>query len=304
VEERVPNAERFSAGFADLYNAARPAPPPELGVLLRSYANVVSPSVVDLGSGTGLSTRWAASWAAEVVGIEPSDEMRAEASRQPLTNVTYRPGVSHATGLPSASADIVTAVQAMHWMEPEPTLAEVARLLRPGGVFAVIDADWPPVSGVAGAEAAWRDVHRRIRVFEARAALGMTGPDLARPVDDDDPSLVDEDLHDPHRRRSMPGGARSWSKSGHLERIERSRLFDFTREVLFQHAVPGGADRFVDIMRSQGSYQGLRKLGMTDDEIGLDAFVSAVDLAFDAAVARPATLSFSWRARIGVRPRA
>src|SRR5262245_528594 len=113
VEGRVPNAERFSVGFADLYNASRPSPPPELGGLLCSYANVASPSVVDLGSGTGLSTRWAAGWAADVVGIEPSDEMRREASLQPLANVTYVPGVSHHTGLVDASADVVTAVQAM-----------------------------------------------------------------------------------------------------------------------------------------------------------------------------------------------
>ena len=30
-------------------------------------------------------------------------------------------------------------------MEPEPTFAEVARILRPGGVFAAYDYDWPPV---------------------------------------------------------------------------------------------------------------------------------------------------------------
>ena len=37
------------------------------------------------------------------------------------------------------------AVQALHWMEPAPTFGEVARLLRPGGVFAALDCDWPPV---------------------------------------------------------------------------------------------------------------------------------------------------------------
>lgn len=56
------------------------------------------------------------------------------------------------TGL--SSADVVVGVQAMHWMEPEPALAEVARVLHPGGVLAVIDADWLPVAGVARAEQA------------------------------------------------------------------------------------------------------------------------------------------------------
>ena len=144
------NPGRFS-GFADIYDANRPSPPDELGPLLASYANVAAPVVVDIGSGTGLSSRWAATWAGSVVGVEPSDDMRTMAESRPTKGVTYRRGFSDSTGLPGGSADVVLAVQAMHWMEPGPTLAEVARVLRPGGVFAVLDADWPPVAGVARA---------------------------------------------------------------------------------------------------------------------------------------------------------
>ncbi|MGH7866895.1 MAG: class I SAM-dependent methyltransferase, partial [Candidatus Dormibacteraceae bacterium] len=45
------------------------------------------------------------------------------------------------TGLPEACADVVTCVQAFHWMDPEIVLPEVARILRPGGVFAAVDYD-------------------------------------------------------------------------------------------------------------------------------------------------------------------
>ena len=76
------NPARFS-GFADIYDANRPSPPNELGPLLASYANVAAPVVVDLGSGTGLSSRWAATWAASVVGVEPSDDMRTVAESRP-----------------------------------------------------------------------------------------------------------------------------------------------------------------------------------------------------------------------------
>src|ERR1700685_3598340 len=48
------------------------------------------------------------------------------------------------TGLPAKWADIVTASQAMHWFDPELALPEIARLLRPGGVLAAYDCDWPP----------------------------------------------------------------------------------------------------------------------------------------------------------------
>src|SRR4051794_19046780 len=55
-----------------------------------------------------------------------------------------REGVAHQTGLPDGCADIVTAAQSLHWMEPTATLAEIARILRPGGLFAAYDYDWPP----------------------------------------------------------------------------------------------------------------------------------------------------------------
>ncbi len=295
------NADRFS-GFADLYDANRPTAPEGLGPLLAAYAGVAAPRVVDLGSGTGLSSRWAASWASEVIGVEPNADMRARAEARPTSGVQYREGTSSDTRLPVASADVVLAVQAMHWMEPDSTLREVARILRPGGVFAVLDADWPPVTGIAEAETAWQIFHRRIRVFEARAARDEVGDRLRARIADDDPSLVDDDLRDPHRNRAMPGGARSWSKAEHLERIQRSGHFSFARELVFNQPSGGGADRFVSLMRSQGSYQALRRLGLTDDELGATEFEHHVGRAYAQADGPWPDLSFSWRVRIGRTP--
>ena len=292
--------ERFS-GFADLYDANRPAPPEALGPLLACYANVKRPVVVDVGSGTGLSSRWAASWGASVKGVEPNREMRSVAESRPVAGVEYVDGLGSETGLGSSVADVVTVVQAMHWMDPAPTLAEVARILRPGGLLAVIDADWPPVAGVAAAEAAWRVLHRRIQVLEARVAAGEDGERLRRPVPDDDPVLADDDLADPHRNRVMPGGLRSWSKSGHLDRMNRSRHFCYTREIALSEPVEGGVERFCALMYSQGSFQGLSRRGLIDDEIGATEFERQVRAAF-AKAALFAGLSFTWRVRIGVMP--
>jgi SAM-dependent methyltransferase len=284
-----------------LYDTNRPAPPRALGPLLASYANLAGPSVVDLGSGTGLSSRWAAEWASSVIGIEPNDDMRATAESHHSPSVTYRPAVAHQTRLGDHCADVVLAVQAMHWMEPESTLAEVARILRPGGVFAVLDADWPPVSGVARAEQSWAVLHRRMRVFEARASRGEIADELRRPIVGDDPALIDEDLRDPHRNRAMPGNVRSWSKSQHLDRLVSSGHFAFSRELVFDEPVEGGADRFVALMRSQGSYQGLRRLGLTDDDLGSSTFEREVHEAFSEARSFIG-LSFSWRVRLGMTP--
>ena len=305
--EFVANADRFS-GFADLYDAHRPSPPAELGDLLKSYVNVPHPDVVDLGSGTGLSTRWAADWARSVVGVEPNADMRTQAESIGGTNMCYAHGLSHATGLPDSSADIVVAVQAMHWMEPTSTLVEVRRLLRPGGLFATVDADWPPVAGVAAAERAWATVHARIRVLEARLAVGLVGDELRAQVAPDDPALVDEDLRDTHKNRAMPGGASSWSKSEHLRNIFASGCFVHVREVVFSAPAntrePENApDRFIALLRSQGSYHALVRRGLSDADIGTDAFEADVVEAFAQSQASGCllrALRFGWRVRLGV----
>jgi len=132
------NANRFS-GFADLYDKVRPTPPAVLADLITTYADGRPELTVDLGCGTGLSTRWAASWSDDVIGVEPSADMRARAAEvTTVDNVRYAAGWSSATDLPSGSAGVVLAVQALHWMDPAPTFAEIARILR------CCEARWEP----------------------------------------------------------------------------------------------------------------------------------------------------------------
>ena len=125
-------------GFAARYDRYRPAPPRALLDVLCRYARVERPAlVVDLGCGTGLSTRAWSGRAERVVGVEPNPAMLAAA--EPAPGVEYREAYAHETGLEDACAAVVTCSQSFHWMEPEPTLAEVGRVLRPGGVFAGSD---------------------------------------------------------------------------------------------------------------------------------------------------------------------
>ena len=99
----------------------------------------------------------------------------------------------------------------------------------------------------------------------------------------------------------MPGGVQSWSKSEHLDRIQQSGHFVFSRELVFDQPSGGDADRFIALMRSQGSYQTLRRLGLSDDEMGASEFERQVRSAY--ARVDPSTLprlSFSWRVRLGL----
>ena len=132
------------AGFAEGYDRHRPRPPDVLLETLCRYARVERPAlVVDLGCGTGLSTRAWSGRADRIVGVEPNPAMLASAAEAP--GVEYREAFAQATGLEDGVADIVTCSQSLHWMDPQPTFAEAARVLRPGGVFAAYDYDWPPV---------------------------------------------------------------------------------------------------------------------------------------------------------------
>ncbi len=92
---------------------------------------------MDVGSGTGISSRLFAQRGLIVVGIEPNEAMRTEAENTTGSNselqVSYQQGTAESTGLPEATCDAILAAQAFHWFEPTPTLREFLRILKPGG---------------------------------------------------------------------------------------------------------------------------------------------------------------------------
>lgn len=293
-----PNAQRFS-GFAGLYDQVRPHPPETLAEILTTYCGCSSPAVVDLGSGTGLSTRWAAAWAGSVIGVEPSADMLATADAQKLPNTRFVPGYAHRTGLDDSSADVVLAVQSFHWMEPSGTLAEVERILRPGGVFAAIDCDWPPTVGYAEVERAWAECGQAVEVYETRLARGLDGAALHAPVRADDPVARRYSSRDAHSDCALASKVATWSKDSHLERMRDSGRFAWCHELALLEIDHGDAERFMSLFRSQGGYQSLRKHGFSDDDLGFPRLEQAAQhhLGTDRR-----TWWFTYRARIGTLP--
>src|SRR5688572_927557 len=112
-------------------------PPHPFRTCTANSSGPLSPAlVVDLGSGTGLSTAVWADRARRVIGIESlAPVRRAVEVRCALPHASFRDGSAKATGLSDGAADIVTCTQSLHWMEPTSTFTGVARILRPGGVF-------------------------------------------------------------------------------------------------------------------------------------------------------------------------
>ncbi len=128
--------ERFT-GLAGLYSQYRPEyPAAALDFIINHCMNDRS-VLVDVGCGTGISSRLFAARGIRVIGIEPNADMRRQAEGELLSAgtplPTYREGRAEATGLPEASADVVVAAQAFHWFEPEAALREFHRILKPAG---------------------------------------------------------------------------------------------------------------------------------------------------------------------------
>src|SRR5260370_38194674 len=98
-----PNVQRFT-GFADIYDQYRPELPLVSGEVLSQLAGPERPlRGVDIGSGTGLSTRLWKELDATVIGIEPSPDMRGIAARLPAldpsqSNILFTEGPSTNTG--------------------------------------------------------------------------------------------------------------------------------------------------------------------------------------------------------------
>lgn len=123
---------------AELYERGRPDYPAavvrHLGRVLRIHR---STTVVDLGSGTGKFTRALAPLGAARVAVEPTEGMRRVFARE-LPDVPVLGGTAEAIPLPDGFADAVVVAQAFHWFRPRPALAEIARVLRPGGGLALV----------------------------------------------------------------------------------------------------------------------------------------------------------------------
>jgi ubiquinone/menaquinone biosynthesis C-methylase UbiE len=97
-------------------------------------------AVADVGSGTGIFTALLLARGLRVYGVEPNREMREAAERLIAGNklfVSIDSGAERTT-LPDGSVEIVCAAQAFHWFDATRTRAEFHRILKPGGLVALV----------------------------------------------------------------------------------------------------------------------------------------------------------------------
>jgi SAM-dependent methyltransferase len=123
---------RFSER-AQAYASGRPGYPPAIAPFLARELDLAPDAViVDLGSGTGLSSRIFLQAGFRVIGVEPNDRMRAQAEQilADAPGFASVAGTAQATTLEDGSADCVIAAQAFHWFDVDAARAEALRILR------------------------------------------------------------------------------------------------------------------------------------------------------------------------------
>jgi SAM-dependent methyltransferase len=132
-EEKAKHSGSFGA-IASQYERYRPGPPV---ATVDWFLPIRVGRVIDLGAGTGALTRLLIDRSDEVVAVEPDDRMRSVLAEH-VPGARAMMGRGESIPVPDRCADAVLASSSWHWMDPIPTLLEVARVLVPGGIVGAL----------------------------------------------------------------------------------------------------------------------------------------------------------------------
>jgi ubiquinone/menaquinone biosynthesis C-methylase UbiE len=139
--------------------------------------------LLDAGCGPGTITAGLARAVApgEAVGVDRAAEVlelaRAHASEAGITNVRFEQADVYDLPYADASFDVIHAHQVLqHLADPVAALVEMGRVLRPGGVLGVRDADYGTMSAWPRSEA----IDRWLRLYHAVAEANGADADAGR----------------------------------------------------------------------------------------------------------------------------
>jgi ubiquinone/menaquinone biosynthesis C-methylase UbiE len=210
---------------------SRPGYPATLVDRLAALSGGAGTSAADLGAGTGLLAIPLTERGLRVAAVEPAramlDELagaaglpRAVASLGAAPDMATPLRLVHATAeqttLPSAQFHLVVLADALQWVDPELTGLEAARLLRPGGVAAVVEArlaETPFLLELGALLAAYNPKSRARRPGEVRQVLSLAtgGASPLEETFDHEAVLNDAALEGVLRSLSFVGPARGTS---------------------------------------------------------------------------------------------
>jgi SAM-dependent methyltransferase len=228
---------RSFGDVAEAYQQARPTYPQSAVEWVLAAAP--GRDVLDLAAGTGKLTRVILETGAAVVAVEPLDGMRAQLEHAYPAVPAYA-GSAEQIPLEAASVDAVLVGQAFHWFDTDRALAEIDRVLRPGGVLGLL---W----NIRDDSIGW--------VAELSGSLAV-GADLLSQVDGSDWAPVQEharftsverrDFANPTAfdAERLVTWAASTSHFATMEPRERERTLEAVREFALRHPGLGDSDHF------------------------------------------------------------
>jgi ubiquinone/menaquinone biosynthesis C-methylase UbiE len=136
-ELQHPDARSFEQ-VAALYERVRPEYPSDaIAWIIDELDLRPGRTVLDLGAGTGKLTRQLLPSGSDVIAVEPGEAMLAEL-RRAVPRVTALHGGAERIPLADDSVDALTVGQAFHWFRFDEAVAEMHRVLRPGGRVALL----------------------------------------------------------------------------------------------------------------------------------------------------------------------
>jgi SAM-dependent methyltransferase len=179
----MPTASERSKSFgvaARDYDKYRIGPP---SAIVDAVTPAGCETVLDLGAGTGALTRLLVSRFPTVYAVEPDQRMR-DVLAENCPEAVALDGVAERIPLPDASVDAALVSSAWHWMDPALAVPEIARVLRPEGVFGIIwnrrDKSVPWVADLEEFRRRWTNsddrVETRIRYFLEEEWLPVGAP--------------------------------------------------------------------------------------------------------------------------------
>ncbi len=123
---------------ADRYVLGRPDYPPEIAAWLHDTLKLQpGKTVIDLGAGTGKFTPRLLATGANVIAVEPVAQMLQKLAAA-LPQVKTLADTAEALTLQDESVDAVVCAQSFHWFATRQALAEIQRVLKPGGKLGLV----------------------------------------------------------------------------------------------------------------------------------------------------------------------
>jgi len=139
-----------SKGEAEKYARARPDHPPAIvssavTFLKQKYLGSMS-QALDVGCGTGISTRNLAGWFENVVGTDLSASMIDQANKEnEFNNLSFIVSSAERLPLETQSCQLITVGRAIHYFDQSKFFKEADRVLVGGGVLAYYSVHFPTI---------------------------------------------------------------------------------------------------------------------------------------------------------------